>query len=295
MNSVGIELGGTRVTAVRVDADGAVQARTSEPVRAGDEGTAAQAVYQSVRGSESVAALGVATAFQSEVMPPDVLRQLSDAQGSAPVALTTGQAAVLAEAWTGAARGFTHVVWFAIGEHVTSGVLLDGRLLKGASGHAGSVAWLALNPVEREDYRRHGGLEAEVAAAGIVRRLVWRIKSGDHSAVVDRVNGELARLTVDDVMAAARQGDGVAISVVRDTAKIVGMAIANLATILDPECIVLGGALAASGDLMLDSIRTEYARRLRPAQAAAVQIVQSALGDDAAAIGAARAALLQRG
>ena len=121
---------------------------------------------------------------------------------------------------------------------------------------------------------------------------MWRIKSGDQSAVVDRVNGELARLTVDDVMAAAREGDGVSVSVVRDTAKIVGMAMANLATILDPECLVLGGTLATSGDLMLDAIRTEYARRLRPAQADAVRIVTAALGDEAAAIGAARAAQL---
>ena len=72
-----------------------------------------------------------------------------------------------------------------MGEHVTAGLLVDGRVWTGAHGYAGSVGWLALNPVERDDYRRYGGLEAEVAAAGIVRRLVWRIKSGDRSNVVE--------------------------------------------------------------------------------------------------------------
>ncbi len=76
----------------------------------------------------------------------------------------------------------------------------------------------------------------------------------------------------------------------RDTANYVGMAVANLATILDPEVIVLGGTIAASGDLMLEAIRLECSRRLRPAQTERVRIVLSTLGVDAVAIGAARAA-----
>ena len=173
---------------------------------------------------------------------------------------------------------------------MTAGVILGGQPWMGAHGLAGAVGWLALNPVEREDYRRYGGLEAEVAAAGIVRRLVWRIKSGDRSAVADQVGGDLTRLTADDVFQGARAGDGVCVSVVRDTAKYVGMAVANLATMLDPETIVLGGVIASSGDMMLEAIRLECSRRLRPAQADHVRVVLSTLGDDAVAIGAARAA-----
>jgi predicted NBD/HSP70 family sugar kinase len=71
------------------------------------------------------------------------------------------------------------------------------------------------------------------------------------------------------------------------------MAISNLATVLDPECVVLSGTLATSGDMMLDAIRVECSRRLRPAQAERIRIVLSTLGVDAAAIGAARAAALQ--
>ncbi len=77
---------------------------------------------------------------------------------------------------------------------------------------------------------------------------------------------------------------------VRDTAKYIGMAVANLATILDPEIVVLGGIIASSGDLMLDPIRVECTRRLLPPQADRVRIVLSTLGDDAVAIGAALAA-----
>src|SRR4029079_986699 len=108
---------------------------------------------------------------------------------------------------------------------------LGGELLGGAHGLAGSVGWFALNPVERDDYRRLGGLEAEIGAAGIVRRLVWRIKSGDRSTVSDQVGGDLTKLTADHVFEAARTGDGVCISVVRATLKYVAMAIAHLALV----------------------------------------------------------------
>jgi glucokinase len=295
MTVVGIDLGDDRVTAVSVDENGQVSARASEASRAQDLAGVVRQVYRAARPSTTPELpLGITIPFQNGSIPGDVTSALALEGSADSVAVNAGHALALAEAWCGAARGVNDVVSFSIGEHVTAGILVNGAILKGAAGHAGSVAWLALNPVEREDYRRHGGLEAEVAAAGIVRRLVWRIKSGDRSSVVDRVHGELGRLTAEDVVAAARDGDGVCISVVRDTAKYVGMAIANLATIVDPECVVLHGTAAEAGDLMLDAIRTECARRVRPAQSERLRIVPSTLGREAAAIGAARAALLHR-
>ena len=178
------------------------------------------------------------------------------------------------------------------GEHVTSGIILDGRVWPGAHGQAGSVGWMSLNPVEREDYRRLGGLEAEISSGGIVRRIVWRIKSGDGSPIVQQHKGDLTRITVEQVFQWARSGDGLCVSVIRDTAKYIGMAVSNLTAILDPDCIVLGGMIATSGDLLLEAIRQECSRRISPAQAERLQIVLSPLGPDAAAIGAARLARL---
>ncbi len=135
-------------------------------------------------------------------------------------AIPSGTAAAVAEAWVGAARGAKEVVYFGVADHVSAGILRDGLPVTGAHRRAASVAWLALNPVEREDYRKTGCLEAEVAASGIVRRLVWRIKAGDRSRVQDAAGGDLAAVTLDLVLSAARIGDGVAISVMRDTAKL---------------------------------------------------------------------------
>ena len=208
-----------------------------------------------------------------------------------PSAVGTGIASVIAEQWCGVARGLTNVVALTAGEHVSSGVMLDGRIWPGAHGLAGAVGWLSLNPVEREDYRRFGGLEADVSSAGIVRRFIWRIKSGDGSAVAQQL-GDLSRISVEHVFQGARSGDGVCVSVIKDTAKYLGMAAANLAAILDPQAIVLGGAIAAWADLLLESTRLECGRRLNPTQAERVRILASDLALDAPAIGAARLAWL---
>jgi glucokinase len=205
-------------------------------------------------------------------------------------ALASGTAAAVAEAWVGAARGAKEVVYFSVADHTSAGIIRDGLPVTGAHRRAASVAWLALNPVEREDYRKAGCLEAEVAASGIVRRLIWRIKAGDRSRVQEAAGGDLAAVSIDLVLSAARTGDGVAISVMRDTAKYIGMAAANLVVIVDPEVLVLGGIMASAADLLLEPVRSELARRLQGSMMQSLTIVPAALGGDAPAIGAARLA-----
>jgi len=209
--------------------------------------------------------------------------------------VTAGGGIALAEQWCGAAKGARHVVALSLTDTVHAGIVVDGRLFAGAHGQAAAAAWLALNPVEREDYRRLGCLGAEVGGAGIVRRLVWRIKAGDHSRVLEMAGGNLAAITAGQVFEAARAGDGVANSVVRDTAKYIGMAVANLIAIVDPEVIVLGGAIADARDLLLEPTRAELVRRMPPSISQQVSLVPAALGEAAAAIGAARAAMLAAG
>ena len=248
---------------------------------------AAKKAVASAKGKVTKVAIALPSA--SETVADEFVAAFAGIAKGKPAAIAAGTAAAIAEQWLGAARGARHVISFSIAEHVTAGVIVDGKPFRGAHGLGTSVGWLTLNPVEREDYRRLGGLEAEVASAGIVRRFVWRIKSGDESSVADQVKGDFSKIAAADILQGARAGDGVSISVIRDTAKYVGMAVANLATMFDPEVIVLGGIIASSGDIMLEAIRAETSRRLMPQQNAQLRIELSTLGDDAVAIGAARA------
>jgi glucokinase len=225
---------------------------------------------------------------------PDAVGVVSrdGSHGDGVIAVNPGAAIALAEQWTGVAKGARIVVGITLDTNIHAGIVVDGRLFTGAHGLAGAAGWMALNPVERVDYTKLGCLEAEVGVPGIIRRLVWRIKSGDHSLVQEAAGNDLGAITLDQIFDAARKGDGLAISVVRDTARYIGMAIANLATILDPDVVVAGGTIVDAGDLLLELARTEMSRRVPSRTRDQVPIVPAALGDEAAAVGAARAALV---
>lgn len=290
---LGAELQDDAVTAVAVGDDGRVLARAERPLGVDAAGATLAALDAAAQAAGAPLAIAGLAAIEPE-RHAKVAEAVSRRYAGRFV-VPSGAAAAVAEAWIGAAAGARDLVYFAAGDRMLAGLVAHGEPWLGAHGRAGAAAWLALNPVEREDYRKHGCLEAEVASAGIVRRLVWRVKAGDRSRVQDVVADDLAAITVDIVLDAARNGDGVAISVMRDTAKYLGMAAANLVAAADPEVLVLGGVMATAADLLFEPVRVELTRRLAPATMADLRIVAAALGRDAAAIGAARlsAAALQ--
>ena len=282
---IGLELDDQHAVAVAVDEQGNILARAQADA-AGEPSAAATRVLEQVQQATS-------TSPATSIGIVSVVAQLAQRFGGSfnghPTILS-GTAAAAAEAWIGAARGVNDVVFFAVSQHAIGGVIRDGVAVTSARGRANSIAWLSLNPVEREDYRKSGCLEAEVAAAGIVRRLIWRIKAGDRSRVQDAVNGDLSAITVEHTLDAARNGDGVAISVLRDTAKYLGMAAANLVVVADPEMLVLGGMMASATDLFLEPVRVELSRRLPKPIMDALRLEVAVLGADAASVGAARLA-----
>jgi glucokinase len=276
IHAIGIDFSERGAIAVAIDAQGSV-------IRHATGAVADLARLPRDVGATKGSILGVAADAAHTVAVEATLSK------SRPHISNPGMAAVVAESWIGAAKDARHAICLWIGDRVFAGLMLDGKPWTGAHGLAGSAAWLALNPVERQDYRRFGSLAAEVSNAGIARRLCWRIESGDLSAVLDRAGG-LDKITANDVFEGARSGDGVAISVVRDTAKYVGMAIANLAAAIDPDIVVVAGDLAASGDLLFTPIAQECARRLPPSLVPEFRLELSPLGAHSVAIGAARLA-----
>ena len=286
----GVEIRTADVLALALDDAGAVTARTSVAIGADAAAAAMAAVERVTPASSGPSPLGIAASVDASVTAR-VLESLTSRYPDLfpkTAIIGAGTAAAVAESWTGAASGVADVVYFSVAEHAAAGIVRGGRAMTGAHGREPAVAWLSLNPVEREDYRKTGCLEAEVAAAGLVRRLIWRIKAGDRSRVQDNVNGELSAITVDMVLDAARDKDGVSISVMRDTAKYLGMAAANLVVLADPATLVLGGIMASASDLLLEPILWELSRRLPGPMMDALKISTATLGADAPAIGAAR-------
>ena len=138
---------------------------------------------------------------------------------------------IAAEAWIGAARGARHAVCLCIGDDVFAGHAARRQAVDRRARPRRRRRWLALNPVERQDYRKLGSLAAEVSATRASRaacpgasRPAIELRACSSSA-----GGSLEAITGQHVFEGARAGDGVAISVVRDTAKYIGMAVATLA------------------------------------------------------------------
>lgn len=276
--ALGVDVTDGGATAVLIDREGKVGKHAT-----GAGVAALGKVLKQLGGPGAAEAAGVAA---ETAQHPAVRKAFG---GRTPRLCTPGAAAITAETWVGTARGAEDAICLWIGERVFAGVMLGGTPWAGAHGLAGSAAWLALNPVERQDYRKFGSLAAEVSNPGIARRLSWRIQSGDPSAVLERA-GTLEAITAAHVFDGARDGDGVAISVVRETAKYIAMAIANLACTVDPEVVVLAGGIADAGDLLMGPIAQECSRRLPPGMLPHFRLERSTLGPLGVAIGAAKLA-----
>jgi len=290
---LGVEVREDAVLVVAADESGAITRRGRHD---GVNGSSAAGAVRAVVADGPPTSVGVALRDPLEAGITDLVNAISTEAGGSAAAriITRGCAVALGESWRGAAKDARQVIALTAADTVHSGLVVHGVPFEGAHGRAGAAAWLALNPVEREDYRRFGSLEAEIGAAGIVRRLVWRIKSGDASRVLDMAGGDIAAIQVNQIFDAARNGDGVSISVVRDTARYVGMAVANLVAIADPDVVVLGGLIADAADQLLQPSQTEALRRLPKSMADSLTVCAATLGDDAGPLGAARAAMIAR-
>jgi predicted NBD/HSP70 family sugar kinase len=288
---LGVEVRENAVLAIAADENGLITTRGRHD---GANGSSVAAAVRAALADGSPSAIGLAVRDPREESVADLVTAVSTAAGrpGSPRIVTRGCAVALGESWHGAAKNARQVIALTAADGVHSGLVINGVPFEGAHGRAGAAAWLALNPVEREDYRRFGSLEAEIGAAGIVRRLVWRIKSGDESRVLGMAGGDIGAIKVHQIFDAARNGDGVSISVVRDTARYVGMAVANLVAIADPEVVVLGGLIADAADQLLQPSHAEALRRLPKNMADSLTVCAATLGDDAGPLGAARAAII---
>ena len=285
--AVGIDVSVGTARVVSIDRNGTLLGSAS--FQGTDAAAALQAAVAATKRSAATP-LGIAT----DDSAIDGVRASGKGSRSAPpVVCAPGDAVAIAESWTGAAKGTRHAVCLWLGNRVFAGILLNGKPWRGAHDLAGSAAWLALNPVERQDYRKYGSFAAEVNDHGIAWRLAWRVQAGDESSVA-KEGAAFDALTAAHVFAGARAADGVAISVVRDTARYIAMAAVNLAIAIDPEVVVIGGPVTSAADLLIEHTRQDFMRRLPPPMAGKVCCEFSPLGEDAIAIGAARAAMLAK-
>jgi predicted NBD/HSP70 family sugar kinase len=190
---------------------------------------------------------------------------LEKALGAAVLVENDVNLAVLGEHWQGAAKGHDTCAFVFVGTGIGAGILIDGALHRGNSYMAGEIAVMCMGPQYAQvDYGTRGCLET---LAGL-QALAGRWPSG--------ARGDPAQWMAD-LFAAAEAGDKAARRAVDETATLIGIAVANVAAVMDPSLIVLGGAIMAQGGPLVVAVRKVVERIAR----APVELVVSALGKDA--------------
>jgi glucokinase len=327
--SLGIDIGGTKVLGIALDADDGVVGeyrvptpmgrRGGGPVEGGpDEGgevarVIADVVVQLEESTGSAAGrpgdavpvgIGVPGMLDREgrlLVSPNLpnaqgvdWRESMAARlaGRRVVVENDANLAVLAEHRLGVVRGYRHVVMVTLGTGIGGGVIVDGRVQVGAHGFCGEIGHMVVDPAGPPcPCGRRGCWERYASGSGLGLLAREAALAGKLPGVVALAGGDPESVRGEDVTAAALSGDDDARSVIEQVGWWVGFGLANLASVLDPECFVLGGGLMGAGDLLLDSARQAYGELVvggatRPSTA----IAPAHFGERAGAVGAALAA-----
>jgi len=187
----------------------------------------------------------------------------------------------------GSSRGVRDLVFITLGTGVGGGVVCEGRLLRGAGNYAGELGHMG---IKENGPRCHCGsrgcLEAYVGTSGLLRtaRRWMRVKK---SPMLAKWLAEGQRLTPRLIFEAARRKDPAARAAVSEAGEHLGVGIASLVNIFNPEAVVIGGGIAASLDLLQPRIEETIRQRAFPEAVRMVRILGSKLGNDATAVGAA--------
>jgi glucokinase len=313
---VGVDLGGTQLRAAAVSADGQILSHDRRPT----PGTSAADVVQAIVEALTIVEAGAATtSLASAASNPLVIAApgpLDLATGrildtpnlphlrNFPLAAAVAEAlhrevhlendatlAALGEATFGAGRGFDVVLFLTISTGIGGGLVVDGRPYRGTSGQAAELGHLIIDG--RRDAPRcgagHTGCLEALASGSAIRRAAAAAGTagggdGPDSDVEDRGG---RRPSARDVAAAARAGDPVALAILDDAARWLGLGIGSAINAFDPAVVVLGGGVMGAWDLLGGGVMLGVEEVAMSEGWRRGGIVAGALGDDAGVVGAA--------
>ena len=304
---VGGDLGGTRFRAVLADHQGNVVERVSTLTRAAEGRDAVIGrILEHVRrlgdiaGAGNVAGIGIGAPgplnpWTGVVLSPpnlpgwiDVPLQkiLEDAFGAPAWIDNDANLAALAENRFGAARGASSLVYITVSTGIGGGVIDRGRLIRGATGQAGEIGHSTIVPDgPRCGCGNLGCLEALAAGPAIARAAAELLRAGAPSSL-RAASPDPDAVTTELVVQAAERGDALALDVLTRAATYLGIGVATVVALFNPEIVVLGGGVTNAGELLFAPVRREVDRRTMPSMRQGLRIVRAELADDVVLLGA---------
>ena len=188
----------------------------------------------------------------------------------------------------GAGKGTNIMVMLTLGTGIGSGVIIDGKIFKGVNEVGPELGHTIIQTDgPRCSCGRYGCVEALARRDAIIDRAARKAHLGRPTILVDMCDNDLRDLTPAIISEAASKGDEVAVETVKETGYYVGIAVSNAINIFNPDKVVIGGGIAAAGDLLFDSIKTTARVNALYAAYSVCEIVPAELGDDAGTLGGA--------
>jgi len=315
---LGVDLGGTNIKSGVVDNNGLALSSVSRPTEA-DRGpevglsnlvdAARRAVEASGVGWNQIKGVGLGSPGTMDIHqglllePPNLpgwnnwpIRDKLAERLSCPTILQNdANAAAYGEYWAGAGRGTSSLVMFTLGTGIGCGIVENGRMVEGRHSHGGECGHLI---IQMEDGRlcscgQYGHLEAYASATALVKRAQEALEEHEPSSL--KANLAAGTLTAHAISLAAVAGDHLAIRLMRETARYLGVGATSLMHTIDPDIIVFGGGMIGAGLPFLEQIRSVVEQIAFPLPAKQTRIEFAQLGGDAGFIGAAGCARMAFG
>jgi glucokinase len=314
---LGIDLGGTKILSAVSDSEGKMVSRDHSitPALKGTE-TVIQSITESAHRALEQARVDIAQLDAIGVGAPGLsnpetgvlftspnlrgwwdvpLRDiLEEKLGKKTFLMNDANAAALGEFYFGAARGAHDFIYVTISTGIGGGIFIDGKIYTGTLGAAGEVGHMTIDdkgPLCNCGNR--GCWETLASGTALAREARQRIKQGAKTLMLDSVGGGIEKVTAQVIHAAAVQGDSLAKELISQTGYYVGVGLANLINIFNPELIVIGGGLSNMGDLLLGPAHKVAEERAFAPSFKSVRLVPAQLGRNSGVLGAAAFAFQQ--
>ncbi|MGO1978094.1 ROK family glucokinase [Brachybacterium tyrofermentans] len=307
MLSIGVDIGGTKIAAGVVDEDGGIIAATTRSTPATDaeliEAGVADAVAE-LRAEHEVVGVGVGAAgfvsadrrtvrFAANLAwrQRPLADELERLTGLPVVVENDANAAGWAEYRFGAATEAKHMLMVTLGTGLGGAIVLDGQLIRGGDGFAGEVAHMIAVPDGQWcGCGRKGCLEQYTSGTALVRTAKRRAAAGDPvmGPLVQAAGGAKKEIDGPLITRVAQQGDPGAQELIAELGTWLGLGMASISSLLDPEVIVVGGGVAAAGEMLLAPAREAYAANLTArTHRTLAPFVLASMGNRAGIVGAA--------
>lgn len=307
---VGVDLGGTKISSVVSTDEGRIMGRDLRPTKAeaGPEvviprivKSIEKAISKAGKSTSDIQSIGIGSAGIIDhrrgtiITAPNLpgwhnieLKGYIEQRFNLPTYMENDSTlGALGEHIFGAGRGIDHFIYISVGTGIGGGLIINGRSYAGALGVAGEIGHMTLDPSGPKcNCGNTGCWEALASGTAIVRRAREHIHQGAKTSILKLAEENVDNISARTIYLAAKSGDALALELISETGYWLGVGLANLVNILNPELIVIGGGLSKMGDLLLDPAIRTMKERAFEFPATSVRIALSQLEDDATTLGA---------